>query len=241
MNISDAIFSVVDVETTGLDPKVDEVVEMAMVNVTTERGLRGTWSSLFQPSIPIPPAASAIHHLTDEDVRGMPYFKTFGIEPGNAFAAHNAAFDSQFIPQIAGSPMVCTMRLAKKLWPMLDSYSNQFLRYHLGLQIPDEYKAMGMHRALPDAVVSGCLLIEELKELAKLHSEIGTVEQLVEWLAEPILLYRCTFGKHGPKDGKPGTPWSEVPKDYLRWMLGNMTDMDADLRFTAEHYAGVRR
>lgn len=237
MNISETVFVVVDVETTGLDPAVDRVVECATVAACYD-GIGGTWSSLFDPGIPIPPAASAIHHLTDEDVQGMGLFSQHPFPKYGACAAHNAAFDSKFIPQIAGVPMICTMRLAKKLWPTLEGYGNQFLRYSLGLVVPDEIKAMGMHRALPDAAVTALLLVRELAELAKQHSEIGTVESLAAWLSKPILLYRCSFGKHGPKDGKPGLLWSEVPRDYLKWMLNNMTDMDEDTRFTAQHYFG---
>jgi uncharacterized protein (DUF3820 family) len=41
--------------------------------------------------------------------------------------------------------------------------------------------------------------------------------------ADPILLYKCGFGKH------LGTLWSDVPKSYLNWAINNMTDMDDDL------------
>lgn len=242
MLISEALFGVVDVETTGLDPAVDRVVECAIVGCCQLRNLSDTskaaWSALFSPGISIPPAASAIHHLTDEDVQGCEDFKTAEVDEFDIYAAHNAEFESKFIPQIKAKPIICTMRMAKKLWPTLDSFSNQFLRYQLKLNIPAHIKSRSMHRAFPDAYVTAVLLQAELDELEKVKPQIKTVEELVQWLAKPTLLYRCNFGKHGPKDGKPGLLWSEVPTNYLDWMNKNMTDMDADLAFTVRHYLG---
>lgn len=240
MLISEAVFGVLDCETTGLDPAVDKVVELAVVPCATwgPVGIGSTLSKLFNPGIPIPAAASAIHHITDEDVSGKPTFGPLEFRDFYyvVYAAHNAAFDSQFIP--LDRPIICTMRLAKKLWPTLDGFGNQFLRHQLKLEIPAEVKAWPMHRALPDAVITAFLLKMELETLAQVHPELTTVEELVQWLAKPTLLYRCNFGKHGPKDGKPGVLWSEVPRDYLGWMHKNMTDMDADLSFTVRHYLG---
>ena len=56
---------VVDVETTGLDPAVDRIVEIAVVGVDFERRCyRKLFHSLVDPEIPIPPEASAVHHIT---------------------------------------------------------------------------------------------------------------------------------------------------------------------------------
>lgn len=57
-----------------------------------------------------------------------------------------------------------------------------------------------------------------------------TVEQLIEWTSTPMLLHTVRFGKH------KGLPWSKVPKDYLRWICGNMQDADADTIHTAKFY-----
>jgi len=243
MLLSDATFQVIDVETTGLDPSRDRVVECAVVAIVSKNGqpcIRDEWgcSRLFNPGIPIPPEASAVHHITDEDVAGM---SSFADVPSSSFScsvsvAHNAEFDSQFVPQVVGTPWLCTLRMAKKLWPTLERYGNQYLRYYHKLPVPRNIGPS--HRAFADAVVTAHLLIHELSELAVQRPEIETVEQLLEWLAEPILLHRIGFGKYGPKDGQPGMLWSDVPRDYLSWMQRNMTDMDADMRHTVKHYLG---
>jgi exodeoxyribonuclease X len=49
-----------------------------------------------------------------------------------------------------------------------------------------------------------------------------------------LLLRRVGFGKHR------GEPWSEVPSDYLSWVVGK-PDMSEDVKFTAQHYLRQRR
>lgn len=244
MSIQSFVFCVLDVETTGLDPDVDGVVEVACVPCSLASGviLDEATHTLVEPGIPIPASGSAIHHIVDADVLGKPPLVDamhekikVTTERGQtvACAAHNADFDSSFLPPL-GFPMLCTKRLAQKLWPELDCYSNQFLRYHLKLDIPAEIKSMPMHRALPDAAVTAFLLLHELREVIARAKEPGsiTVDGLMKWIAEPVLLVTCRFGKH------KGALWSEVPKSYLDWMLSprGMTDLDSDTEFTARHW-----
>lgn len=239
--LEDTIFGVVDCETTGLDPEKDRIVELAIVGCSIVDGIGIGWSNLFDPGIPIPAAASAVHHIVDEDVRGHGRFDQFlKLENGNlngphfeVYAAHSAEFDESFLK--FGKPMVCTMRLAQKLWPDLESYSNQFLRYHLNLHPPVE-RGAAMHRALPDALVTASLLVRELHEVLKISQSDDippTVESLIKWINKPMLLVTVRFGKH------KGAKWSDVPKDYLGWILRSMTDADRDVVYTAKHYLKV--
>ena len=230
------VFSVIDTETTGLDPVKDRVIEVAYVECTMF-GIGNHASALFDPKITIPPAASAVHHLTDDDVRGMPEYGVGGFgriiktsTDAAVMVAHNAAFDGPFL-QLT-EPMICTMRLAQKLWHDLEcGYGNQVLRYHFKLKPPVEPGA-AMHRALPDALVTATLLIHELNELFSRSKDPAsiTVEGLISWIAEPMLLTTCRFGKH------KGSNWSEIPRDYLQWIVRNMADADVDTLHTAKYY-----
>jgi exodeoxyribonuclease X len=208
LNIQNSVFCVLDVETTGLDHEADDVVEVACVPCSLAIGvmLDEATHTLVQPGIPIPASGSAIHHITDADVLGKPSLPDamrekikVTTERGQtvACAAHNAEFGSSFLPPL-GFPMICTKRLAQKLWPELDCYSNQFLRYHLKLDIPSEIKAMPMHRALPDAAVTAFLLLHELREVISRAKEPDsiTADGLLKWISEPNLLKTCRFGKH---------------------------------------------
>ena len=69
--LADTQFLVVDTETTGIDPATCKVVELAYV-LTNLTGPLAAGSFLVNPGCPIPPEASAVHHLVDEDVVGEP-------------------------------------------------------------------------------------------------------------------------------------------------------------------------
>lgn len=234
MTLADLTYLVVDTETTGLDPAVDKVVSVAGVWTRLGQGGFRTESFLVDPGMPIPPEASAIHHIVDKHVKGAPtlaqVLPVFQKDDFDVYVAHNAKFDFGFLPA-GGRPVLCTMRLARKLWPALPKYSNQYLRYSLGLEVP-EAEGLPAHEALPDALVTSRLLLKELEWLEE-HPQAGidTVRDLLAWVEAPNLLVTCQFGnKHR------GVPWAQVPKDYLQWMKAKVLDMDADLRYTVDHY-----
>lgn len=239
MHIDEAMFSVIDIETTGLDPLLDRICEIALVRCWTRSGIYDTVSRLCNPEIPIPPAASAIHHVIDRDVKdASPFNESFFLNEratADYYVAHNAAFDSAFLPRSLGQ-FLCTMRLAQKLWPDFESHGNQYLRYRLNLSPPVDRQA-GMHRALPDAIVSATLLIHELKTVVdsvdidvRENVPNNSVEELIAWVEKPMVLHLVKFGKY------KGELWRTVPKDYLRWIVKNMTDADRDTLHTTKYY-----
>jgi DNA polymerase-3 subunit epsilon len=63
----------VDLETTGLNVEDDRIVELAVVKLMPD-GERQSRVRRLHPGRPIPPSATAIHGITDDDVRGCPTF-----------------------------------------------------------------------------------------------------------------------------------------------------------------------
>lgn len=229
IKLSEIKAAVVDLETTGLTAE-DCVVEAAVICLGYE-GISGGFDSLFNPGIPIPAAASATHHIIDSDVAGLPEFHRGLIKEkkrdSNCYVAHNADFDTMFFD--ADLPVLCTMKIAKKLWPGLESYSNQFLRYHFKLQPPVDRRS-GVHRSRPDAVVTAFIFQFELHELEKRGWKEIDLGKFAEWMNSPNLQDRISFGKH------KGSMWSEVPRDYLKWIIDKAENPDADTLFTAQYY-----
>lgn len=182
-------------------------------------------SQLVNPGRPIPVEARAIHHIGDDDVRNSPdcihAFEavTEGGRDDLIYCAHNAAFERNWFNG-GPCPWICTLKVARRLWPECPSHSNQCVRYFLGINL-DPRDAMPPHRAAPDAFVTAHILARALKE--------ATVEDMIEWTKQPSLLPRIPFGKHR------GKKWSEAPTDYLDWIL-RQADMDADVKFTARHW-----
>ena len=164
---------VIDVETTGLDPEADRIVEIAAVTVALEPRPRVealALDTLVNPGVSIGPVAQSIHHIGDDMVAGAPRYETLiprlgELARSGPFAAHRAAFDRAF----TGSrrPWICTWRLARHLWPEAPGHANQVLRYHLRLEVDARLAGEAgivPHRAAGDALVSAALLVRELEQ-----------------------------------------------------------------------------
>lgn len=218
---------VVDTETTGLDPAVHELVEYAAVMVDLENRCITTNAHvafLVNPCQPIPPEASAIHHLTDRDVvNAIPADELRAMLRRDAtYAAHNAKFDSGFLRLPIS---ICTKKLAYRIWPTAPRHSNQVLRYWIGIEFDAaSLRAVELppHRALHDAFVTAHLLLRLLSAID------WDIDRAIQISSEPALLPKVTFGKHAE------LPWANVPKDYLQWVLKQ--DFDEDVKFTAQHW-----
>ena len=65
---------VIDLESTGLNPRYDRIVEVGALKVMPD-GSRETYVQRVNPERPIPSAASAVHRITDEDVADAPAFR----------------------------------------------------------------------------------------------------------------------------------------------------------------------
>lgn len=111
----------VDVESTGLDVRTSEIIELAITpfEYDPEARIVSVGQSLHQfnePKDPIPSEVTAITGLTDEMVAGyrldVPAIEAF-VEPANILLAHNAAFDRPLVerlsPVFAKMPWGCTM------------------------------------------------------------------------------------------------------------------------------------
>jgi DNA polymerase-3 subunit epsilon len=95
------IFTAFDLETTGLDPQKDRIVEIGAVKFDN-RGIIARLSILINPGIPMPPEAGKVNNITDEMLSGRPslddVFPDFvRFIEGTILTAHNVPFDCGFI------------------------------------------------------------------------------------------------------------------------------------------------
>jgi len=111
----------VDVETTGLDPSKDEIIELAMVpfrysldGIIIDVG--EPFDRLREPSAPVPPAITVLTGITDSMVSGQridPEEVTQFALSAAVVIAHNAAFDRKFLerfcPSFSFKPWACSM------------------------------------------------------------------------------------------------------------------------------------
>ena len=66
-----------DLETTGLNISTDRIVQISLYKLFPD-GHSESFTSLVNPTIPIPKESSDVHHITDEDVKDLPTFKEIG-------------------------------------------------------------------------------------------------------------------------------------------------------------------
>ncbi|OGV52991.1 MAG: hypothetical protein A2X49_10805 [Lentisphaerae bacterium GWF2_52_8] len=152
-------FTVFDLETTGLSPARDRIVEIAGIRVETD-GSQKKFEALVNPRRPIPRQASQVHGITDEMVGDAPSFESVGREflsfaSGSTLVAHNARFDLGFLQESLFREGLGTwegktldsIRLMKQAYSGLPSYSLQELRRNFAL----DDTAGPAHRAGADA------------------------------------------------------------------------------------------
>jgi DNA polymerase III epsilon subunit-like protein len=139
-----------DIETTGLDPSRDEIIEVGLVFV--ERGaISRKQSWLLRPRASIPAVITTLTALTDADVQGAPTLEMVRPEIEAAMAgwtlvAHNAEFERSFLGSIiADGAMLDTCEVSHLLFPELPSHSlDALLRWA-------NISAGARHRAIADA------------------------------------------------------------------------------------------
>jgi DNA polymerase-3 subunit epsilon len=116
-------FAVVDVETTGLFPTKDRIVELAIVHVDAAGSVTDQFCTLIDPKRDVGPVR--IHGLTASSLVGAPTFAEAAPTVwrwlrGRVFVAHNAPFDLTFLDaelsrcgmHLPPPPVMCTMRLS---------------------------------------------------------------------------------------------------------------------------------
>jgi DNA polymerase-3 subunit epsilon len=75
LNIKRAL-AVLDLETTGVNPDLDHIVELTIARVEPGTFAVQQLHTRVNPGVPIPVEASAIHGITDADVQDAPSFRT---------------------------------------------------------------------------------------------------------------------------------------------------------------------
>lgn len=222
---------VIDTETSDLDPTngaaILELAWMVLDNNDDKWVIRSAYETYVQYDGPISPKAQASHHIRSDCLRApraIPRKEAvekllFELDNAAYAVAHNAAFDSQFLPEVANG-WICTYRASKKIWPSAPGHSNQVLRYWMNI-IPDlssapTVKARAPHQALYDVATTTGILLKMLE--TRTPSELYALNQ-------PQILENIAFGKH------KGMAFKAIPRDYLVW-LGDQANLDEDVRFT---------
>ena len=175
-------FSVLDLETTGLNPEKDRIVEICLVRYNQAGVEEDSFVSLLNPGAPIPGEASAINGISDRMVANSPAFAEISSDllrrlEEVVLVGHNvAAFDAKFLVAefarvgVAWRPatVLDTLKLARTAYPGLKSHKLRELCKLAGIT------NLHAHRAESDARAAWELLctiaaddVDDLTDLDK--------------------------------------------------------------------------
>lgn len=223
-----------DVETTGLDPAVDRIVELGIVralhspSARTVQGVEFVFSEFEDPGFPIPAELTAIHGITDEMVSGEQIgdmSDLFADDP--IIVAHNAGFDRPFFdrrfPEFHGLRWADSCRsLDWRSW----GYEGAGLK---ALQLQAGFFFDG-HRAADDCLALAWLMHVEPRAFAQVLAQADSRNYVVEAQGSPFEV----------KDilSKRGYRWRPERKV---WFHESVVDLDAELEFLDRLYPNARR
>jgi len=163
-----AEFVIVDVETTGTNAEMADLVEVAAVRVKGGK-VTDRWSTFVNPGRPI--FGNQMHGITDKDVKGAPSpaeaaKKVLAFVGDATIVGHSVGFDIAFLEAALGDGTriekgryLDTLTLARDGYPDLPSYTLGELSKFFGIQLQQA------HRALPDAEATAELLVAIAAEL----------------------------------------------------------------------------
>ncbi len=159
---------VIDSETTGLNPKVDRVIELAGVAIHAGTIIEdSTIDILIKPDIPIPERSTRIHRITDKDVHDCPSFE-------EGFASFSSWVDSRFVLGYSIGFDLSVFESEHKrnglVWHEPRSLDVEELIRVLSPNLPNfsldtvaswlNVSTANRHRALPDAIMTAQVFIK---------------------------------------------------------------------------------
>ncbi len=161
LTIDEAIFTVLDLETTGFNPENNSIIEIAAIKYQGNVIIDRYWQ-LVKPDFGLlPDHITKLTGITNAMVvdqptidRVLPEFLKF--VKNTVIVGHNVSFDLSFLNHnlkkifntTLKNPHICTDGLARRIMPDIDSKSLSNLAYHFNIPFPKQ------HRAMSDAEVT---------------------------------------------------------------------------------------
>lgn len=204
---------IIDTETDqGRDPRP---IQVATINVAT--GFE--WMKYFNSGRPISPIVIKVHGITDADVAGLERFELAQFELPEYLIGHNVRFDWRVIGR-PSTKLICTVRLARMAFPEWRYYGQSKCIEQLLGKGEASQMTIAAHDALGDARMC-YLLYKACCERFEIEPTDFAAAHAIANTAQPIS--KMPFGKYKGKLIK------EVPIGYVKWMLGNIHNLQPSL------------
>lgn len=176
IQFENAEYCVFDFETTGTSAKFDKVIEIGIVKIRNGK-IVDTFQSFINPGRQIPYSITLLTGITNSDVIEAPYFeelypRIIDFIGDSILVAHHLNFDYSFLKQeclsanleVPSNPAICTLKLAKRLFPELPSKSLGSLTKHFKI------RHRNIHRGLGDAMATAKILLKMFSYLRNEHN-----------------------------------------------------------------------
>ena len=189
----ESVYLFIDVETTGLSPTKDAIVQISALRFFGKKAVDGL-NSYVNPQRPIPWKATEIHGITDEKVQDAPTIDEIkepfvNLSKGAILVGHNATFDLKFLDHafhgaLDGVEYIDTLWVAKQV-----------------LKLPN-YR------------------LETLADYAEFYPEGGFHDSLTDCTATAAIFFRLAFDKPGlaqiyHSEASAKVDYSRTPKDVI--------------------------
>ncbi len=221
-----------DLETTGLSPETDRIVEIAVVTVHPDSRVTHL-KRLLNPEMPIPEAASAVHGIIDADVQNEPTFRQLALGIADSLAGCDIAgfniarFDLKLLAaEFMRAQVDFSLTNARVVDAMSIFHRNERRDLGAAVRFYRNREHQG-HRASEDVFATIEVLAAQLDRYPTLPNDIDRLAEYCQdkqpdWLtADGKIAWRdgaarITFGKHA---GKSLQTMKKEEPNYLNWML----------------------
>jgi DNA polymerase III subunit epsilon len=221
----------IDLETTGINLSNDRIVEIAIVKILPD-GTKQVKRKLINPTIPIPPAASEIHGITNIMVKDAPTFKQVAneikqfIENCDIAGYNSNRFD---IPMLVEEFLRCDLNIDIENRKLLDVQKVYHLMEQRTLSAAYKFycnkELTDAHSAEIDATATFEVLESQIAKYKQIGNTVESIvkftgdEQIVDFSRRFIMengVEVFNFGKH---KGKPVAKVLKEEPQYYDWMM----------------------
>lgn len=221
-----------DLETTGVNVSKDRIVELSYIKVFPD-GTDEQKTRLINPEMPIPPASTAIHHITDEDVKDAPTFKQlakslFSIFEGCDIAGYNSnKFDVPLLVEEFARAGI-TFNLADHKFIDVQNIFHKMeqrtlvaaYRFYCDKELTDAHSAMGDTKATYEVLLGQLDRYPDLKGDVDYLSEFSQMGRNVDLVGRIVLDDKdqpiFNFGKY---KGKNVIDVFRSEPSFYAWMM----------------------
>ena len=238
-----------DLETTGTNVTHDRIVEISYIKVYPD-GKEEKRSRRLNPEMPIPPASTAVHHITDEDVKDEPTFRQIAkslhsIFEGCDIAGYNSnKFDVPLLMEefarcginfdVTGRRFIDVQNIFHKMEQrtLVAAY-----KFYCGAVLEDAHSALADTQATYEVLKSQLDRYDELQNNVAFLADFSNIGRNIDLAARFVLNENdeptMNFGKHKGKTVKEVL--RKEPSFYDWMMQGDFPKNTKDVLFQLKY------